>query len=373
MKLFDLLFQRKNSEEKQLELRLDRSHLIDRSKVDSDAIDRMQRVPASEAYCNYIYKKYYSDYPEKPFISKDREIYSNWLIETEQFPEPRLLPIEMMTRYDDGLLPGHVYMLFWIDSIQGKGRKIPVYFEYAYGIEFVKEREFLLKEGYLEDENHLSEKGRNAIERHKDVINERHPAPVVVNHEVGSDVSEIFSGRILPDKMEDGVFKIPEEEHVWLDAEIALLNQFTKEALKLAKVNTKLEIRHLLFDPEFEDTILHLPQYTYYEVKNTTPTGRLKKVPLTIHYAAEDHEKMVHSYEVFKNGRDYRGEIRINREGRIDSADLIFWVRKNGKGTGYQIKIGRVDSMLVVKKVDISYYQSKNWACQYKLDLTGKK
>ena len=98
MKLFDLLFQRKTSEEKQLELRLDRSHLIDRSKVDSDAIDRMQRVPASEAYCNYIYKKYYSDYPEKPFISKDREIYSNWLIETEQFPEPRLLPIEMMTR-----------------------------------------------------------------------------------------------------------------------------------------------------------------------------------------------------------------------------------------------------------------------------------
>lgn len=29
MKLFDLLFQRKNSEEKQLELRLDGSHLID--------------------------------------------------------------------------------------------------------------------------------------------------------------------------------------------------------------------------------------------------------------------------------------------------------------------------------------------------------
>lgn len=143
MKLFDLLFQGKNPEEKQLELRLDRSHLIDRSKVDSDAIDRMQRVPASEAYCNYIYKKYYSDYLEKPFISKDREIYSNWLIQTEQFPEPNLLPIEMMTRYDDGLLPGHVYMLFWIDSIQGTGRKIPVYFEYAYGIEFIKEREFL--------------------------------------------------------------------------------------------------------------------------------------------------------------------------------------------------------------------------------------
>ena len=69
----------------------------------------------------------------------------------------------------------------------------------------------------------------------------------------------------------------------------------------------------------------------------------------------------------------FAGEIRINREGRIDSADLIFWVRKNGKGTGYRIKIGRVNSMLVVKKVDISYYQSKNWACQYKLDLTDKK
>ena len=73
-----------------------------------------------------------------PFISQDREYNTDWI--DQEFVS--LVPFENMTRYDDGLLPGHAYMLYWIRKYKS-GRRIPAYFEYDYGIEFMKEREFL--------------------------------------------------------------------------------------------------------------------------------------------------------------------------------------------------------------------------------------
>lgn len=73
-----------------------------------------------------------------------------------------------MTRFSDGLLPGHIYMLYWIDKIHRK--RIPVYFEYEFGIDFEKEKLFLQKNGYLDSGNRLTEKGRQAISSHYDVI-----------------------------------------------------------------------------------------------------------------------------------------------------------------------------------------------------------
>lgn len=43
----------------------------------------------------------------------------------------------MMVRNEDGLLPGHIYMLYWLNKFTNK--RIPQYFEYEYGIDFEKE------------------------------------------------------------------------------------------------------------------------------------------------------------------------------------------------------------------------------------------
>lgn len=113
-----------------------------------------------------IYDKYYSDYPEKPYISDDRNV-SEWLERTEMFPEKNVIPKSIMKRYADGLLPGHVYMLYWLGKY--KNKKVPAYFEYKYGINFDKEKLFLTENEYLENDS-LTEKGKMAVEKHEIVI-----------------------------------------------------------------------------------------------------------------------------------------------------------------------------------------------------------
>lgn len=138
-----------------------------RNTIPADRIDEMQRIEASAKYRNAIYKKYYSEFPEKPYISQDRELNTEWIEQATLFPQQCIIPRSMMTRYEDGLLPGHIYMLHWIDKIHRK--RIPAYFEYKYGIDFVKEKLFLENNGYLHD-NTLTEKGAKVIKQHIEVI-----------------------------------------------------------------------------------------------------------------------------------------------------------------------------------------------------------
>lgn len=139
-----------------------------RNKIDAEKIDKMQRIEASDPYRKQIYKKYYRHYPEKPFISQDRELNTDWLKQVEASGESALVPKNIMTRFSDGLLPGHVYMLYWIDKIHRK--RIPVYFEYEFGIDFDKEKLFLQENGYLDNDNRLTGKGKQAILAHHNVI-----------------------------------------------------------------------------------------------------------------------------------------------------------------------------------------------------------
>lgn len=141
----------------------------DRKSLDPNFIDELQRIEASKLYRDSIWNEYYSDYEEKPFISKDRELNTRWLEQAKHFPTQSIIPKKIMKRYSDGLLPGHVYMLYWIDKYELK-RRIPAYFEYKYGVEFLKEKDFLEANGFIEN-NILTKKGKTAIQKHISVIN----------------------------------------------------------------------------------------------------------------------------------------------------------------------------------------------------------
>lgn len=141
----------------------------DRKSLDPNFIDELQRIEASKSYRNSIWNEYYSDYEEKPFISKDRELNTRWLEQAKHFPTQSIIPKKIMKRYSDGLLPGHVYMLYWIDKYELK-RRIPAYFEYKYGVEFFKEKDFLESNGFIEN-NILTKKGKTAIQKHINVVN----------------------------------------------------------------------------------------------------------------------------------------------------------------------------------------------------------
>lgn len=143
------------------------SPIIDRKTISPTTIDEMQKIPASDKYRNAIYKKYYRSYPVKPFISLDREKNTNWIEQAEIFPKQSIIPINIMTPFNDGLLPWHIYLMYWIGKY--KNKRVPVYFEYKYGIEFEKEKQFLINNGYLTD-NKPTLKGAEAIVAHFDVI-----------------------------------------------------------------------------------------------------------------------------------------------------------------------------------------------------------
>ena len=119
-----------------------------------------------------IIKMYYADYPEIPYISPDRD--KKWFEQAEMFPVASIVQKQMMKRYADNLLPGHIYMLYWLKKYTNK--RVPVYFEYKYGIDFEKEKKFLYENGFLNDMDKPTEKGESAIKRHAKVI-EKHSPP----------------------------------------------------------------------------------------------------------------------------------------------------------------------------------------------------
>ena len=72
----------KASEEKTLQSKdIKKEQPIDRKSIPANVIDDAQRIEASPKYRKKVYKALYTDYPEMPFISKDREKYTNWLDE----------------------------------------------------------------------------------------------------------------------------------------------------------------------------------------------------------------------------------------------------------------------------------------------------
>lgn len=132
--------------------------------------NNLRTLETSEEYKEKIYDKYYRDFPEKPYISKEQELNINWPESQEMFPRASIIPRTRMTRFSDGLLPGHVYMLYWLKKYTNKS--VPVYFEYRYGINFEKEKLFLIDNGYLGTNNKPTALGNKAIQEHNDVIEE---------------------------------------------------------------------------------------------------------------------------------------------------------------------------------------------------------
>lgn len=139
-----------------------------------DERDLAGQRDASKSYRKEIIQKYYSDYLYDPFISEDREQNSTWLKQVAMFPDQSLVKREMMTRFKDGFLPGHVYMLYWLDKYPYGYRRIPSYFEYKYGIGFVKELKLLQRYGYVDDKGKPTDKGIEKLKEHYEVVENHH-------------------------------------------------------------------------------------------------------------------------------------------------------------------------------------------------------
>lgn len=89
----------------------------------------------------------YKDYPEQPYISKDRDLDA-WTWTPERFPYGRV-PRANMLRTEEGLLPGHIVMLWLIDVSSITNEYLaPQYFEYRYGVEAEEAKRILADKGF---------------------------------------------------------------------------------------------------------------------------------------------------------------------------------------------------------------------------------
>ncbi|MDY3037708.1 MAG: hypothetical protein SOR41_05190 [Eubacteriales bacterium] len=322
--------------------------LIKRWEIPAEKIDRMQRIEASEEYRESIYRSFYSDYPEKPFVSQDREFNTSWIEQALQFPDQSLVSPDKMVRYKDGLLPGHVYMMHWIQKYKS-GRRIPAYFEYDYGIEFMKEREFLKEHKYLDEDYKVTALGKDAMQQHFDVIEKRHPKPSYTSKTPVGFANTGQSARSIPVDIVPGTIDIPDSDLNLIKKELEVVNSLVSEAVKLAHLNVSLKIDY--------SSLLFGDNFTYYECDPYTKTGRASKYPLILHYAYCDHNKPAPP-------QDYFGELKYLNNGQIGAARLIFWDRNRG----HLITLGTVKNVLAIKKVEKSMPNGAGWKVVYKLE-----
>lgn len=168
---------------------------IDNFSLDEFIMQRNQKQatdsPKQSKTAKRIIKTFYADYPEIPFISNNRS--KDWIEKATLFPNQCIIPKSMMTRFEDELLPGHIYMLYWLKKYTNK--KVPAYFEYKYGIDFEKEKVYLRECGYLNDGNKPTDKGNEAISCHSDVIDQHAIATAKPDTSIESIRNQILAQR----------------------------------------------------------------------------------------------------------------------------------------------------------------------------------
>lgn len=181
--------------------------------------------------------------------------------------------------------------------------------------------------------------------RFKDDCVEEPKKPKTVHLETPAPIINC-PGRTIPLNLKAGIISVSISDRKIIDKEFEQINKLITHALKLAHLNKHLKIDTTCF--------LYAHNYTYYEGKPLTPSGRASKIPLTLHYAYGSHYKANPS-------QDFFGEVGYSQDGRIAKARLIFWRKKDG----YMIHLGIVNKALVVKKVELNV--DSGWKVVYKL------
>lgn len=106
----------------------------------------------------------YSDYPEQPYISPDRNL-KEWIDYPERFPYG-IVERKQMERLPEGVLPGDIIMLWRIHfGTFTTETVIPQYFEYRYGVNSAESIQTLIKLNYIEKQNAMESLGYLTVAR----------------------------------------------------------------------------------------------------------------------------------------------------------------------------------------------------------------
>lgn len=152
-------------------------------------------------------KKLYEDYPEMPYFSPHRDLAS--FLKEASLSKSALVPKKNMQRNAEGLLPGHIILL-WRVSHGNYNTETPVckYFEYDYGIDGHASLQELVEKGYVIQENaqgslvHLSGKILQSFLKEKGVkglskLNREETEKAMLAHFSEEELENLFSLRVF--------------------------------------------------------------------------------------------------------------------------------------------------------------------------------
>ncbi|MGN1381195.1 MAG: hypothetical protein ACI4W2_00115 [Eubacterium sp.] len=293
-----------------------------------------------------IIKKYYRDYPEVPYISNERP--ADWLEKSQLFPQ-MIVKRKNMERYPDGLLPGHIYMLYWLK--ENKEKHVPEYFEYDFGIDFKKEKRFLFDHGYIDVNGSVTSKGDASIQLHYDVIEYRKPSPKKTGSFKDSSVVFINHGRIIDNALPAGKSILKKSDYSVILDELNEVNQAIRQAEELAGVVMPLRLL-------FKEIDLRNAFYCFTPVSGTKQV----KYPLVLRFCSE-------SFYRTSNADSFICTFKYFASGIIGDANIVFW--RGHKG--YKISIRTKKRCTYIYEFEETGPDKLNgWKILYKAATTEK-
>lgn len=113
------------------------------------------------------------------------------------------------------------------------------------GLILKPEKDYLLKNGYINELNKLTSKGVQAIDAHISVIKRRHPSPQHSGNSGAGSPAMISVGRIIPTDLKQGNLTILPSDRILIDKEFEQLNVFIAFCVKTCALKEKAEYRYL--------------------------------------------------------------------------------------------------------------------------------
>jgi hypothetical protein len=151
----------------------------------------------------------YESYPEFPAMSADRNV-DDWLKAIAN-GTATLVPKEHMIRNEDGLLPGEVLLLNWLNEKEATLKECPDFFELEFGIDPTAATDQLLVSDYLDILNDSSVIDFWSLSQLNEVLEENGLASCQIKELAVNQIQKEFSDDYLNDMIEPGIYVLTDK------------------------------------------------------------------------------------------------------------------------------------------------------------------
>lgn len=151
----------------------------------------------------------YETYPEFPVMSADRDV-DIWL-QAIANGSVTIAPKEHMTRNEDGLLPGEVLLLDWVNEKDSTFTDFPDFFEMEFGIDPVEATNQLLFSDYLDILNEPSVLEFWSLTQLNEVLEENGLTTCSDQEQAITKIKKEFSKDYITNMIDPGIYVLMEK------------------------------------------------------------------------------------------------------------------------------------------------------------------